>query len=308
MSSKQRFDILGLGCVAVDDIIYIKSYPPVDTKIPVLRRKREIGGLTARAILAATGLGAKCAYSAVLGHDDLSEYVISTLQSSGIDIEYIKKNKVAGPIYSMAVVAEKESSRNVYFDDNRWKKGVINVSPPSGLIRSSRILLLDNYIGIPSAIRAAEIARDFSIPIVADLEDNCDKNFNQLMNLVDHLIIASSFAQKITGFSDPELAIEKIWDKNKKFICITNGQDGCYYRSSGDSAMHHQPAFTVPVIDTTGCGDVFHGAYAVSLKNNISVKTRVKFASAAAAIKAQGVFPPNKAAVLKLMGDYNRKV
>jgi sugar/nucleoside kinase (ribokinase family) len=48
----------------------------------------------------------------------------------------------------------------------------------------------------------------------------------------------------------------------------------------------HQPAFPVAVVDTTGCGDVFHGAYAAGLVRGLGVMERVRLAAAAAALKA----------------------
>lgn len=53
-----------------------------------------------------------------------------------------------------------------------------------------------------------------------------------------------------------------------------------------DRVCRHQPAFPVEVIDTTGCGDVFHGAYAAALAWGDSLPKRVVLASATAAIKA----------------------
>jgi len=38
------FDILGLGCVAIDDLVYVDAYPPADTKVQVRRRERQCGG------------------------------------------------------------------------------------------------------------------------------------------------------------------------------------------------------------------------------------------------------------------------
>ena len=53
------------------------------------------------------------------------------------------------------------------------------------------------------------------------------------------------------------------------------------------SVMRHQPAFKIKAIDTTGCGDVFHGAYAAALARGMSAPERIRFASAAAALKAE---------------------
>ena len=48
----------------------------------------------------------------------------------------------------------------------------------------------------------------------------------------------------------------------------------------------HQPAYRVEVVDTTGCGDVFHGAYAAGLAQGVGTAERVRLATATAALKA----------------------
>jgi sulfofructose kinase len=302
MPSCINFDILGIGCVAVDDIIFVNSYPPINIKIPVLRRKREIGGLTGRALLAASNLGAKCAYSAVLGINELSEYVFNEFKLAGIDVESVKKSNEAGPMHTVAIVAIEEPTRNTFFDATLWNNAILNFCISNDLIHSAQVLLIDNYIGIKSAIKATKIAREASIPVVGDIEDDDYDDFDQLLNLVDHLIISNDFALNISGCSSPGDAVEKLWDTDKEFIAVTNGENGCWYRCSGDSKIYHQSAFSVPEVDTTGCGDVFHGAYALALAKGLPTRDRVKIASASAALKAKGEILSKKTLEL-LLGE-----
>ena len=76
------FDIVGLGCAAVDDLLYVPAYPPADAKVQIRRRERQGGGLTATALVAAARLGTRCAYAGVLGDDDLSEFVRRRLRAA----------------------------------------------------------------------------------------------------------------------------------------------------------------------------------------------------------------------------------
>ena len=68
---------------------------------------------------------------------------------------------------------------------------------------------------------------------------------------------------------------------------VTAGERGCWYmsRETGD-AVRHQPACRVQVVDTTGCGDVFHGAYAAAIVRGESVPRAITVATAAAGLKA----------------------
>ena len=52
LTMSEAIDILGLGAVAVDDLVYVAAYPPANAKVPVLGRDRQCGGLTATALVA----------------------------------------------------------------------------------------------------------------------------------------------------------------------------------------------------------------------------------------------------------------
>src|SRR5262249_47191307 len=77
-------DVLGLGCVAGDDLLYVAAYPPADAKVQVRRRERQCGGLTGTALVAAARLGSRCAYAGVLGEDEDSRFVVDCLRREGI--------------------------------------------------------------------------------------------------------------------------------------------------------------------------------------------------------------------------------
>jgi len=72
----RAIDILGLGAVAVDDLLYVSSYPPADSKVHVTSTDRQCGGLTATALVAAARLGCVCAYAGVVGTDENSEFAL----------------------------------------------------------------------------------------------------------------------------------------------------------------------------------------------------------------------------------------
>jgi sulfofructose kinase len=80
--------------------------------------------------------------------------------------------------------------------------------------------------------------------------------------------------------------IERLWGEGRAVVAVTCGEDGVWYRARGDERVHLLPAFRVDVVDSTGCGDVFHGAYALGLARAMDVQARMRFAAAAAAIKA----------------------
>jgi sugar/nucleoside kinase (ribokinase family) len=279
------FDVLGLGCVAVDDLLYVPSYPPPDTKLQVRRRERQCGGLTATALVAAARLGARCAYAGVLGDDDASRFVIDTFRREGVDVSLILPQADARPIHSTILIDETRHTRNVFFD-LASAAGAAPDWPAAAVIQGTKVLYVDHF-GIEGMTRAARIARSAGRAVVADLERNEWPGFPGLLQLVDHLIISHDFARRLTGETPPAAAVDKLWRDDRQVVVVTCGPDGYWFRSVGTGPEpRYEPAFTVEAVDTTGCGDVFHGAYASALARGADVLSRLRFAAAAAALKA----------------------
>ena len=283
MPPVKRFDILGLGAVAVDDLLYVAAYPPPDGKQQVIDRDRQCGGLSATALVTAARLGARCAYAGVLGDDELSAFVLNRLREAGVETSCVQRRPGARPVHSSIVVDRQHGTRNIFFD----LEGVTGAGTrtPASLITSARVLFVDN-IGVPGMVRAARLARRAGIPVVADFDDHRHPQFEQLLALADHLIISEEFAGRLTGTQSPEHAIRKLACPDRQVTIVTCGDKGCWYLARGASAVQYQPAFKVKAVDTTGCGDVFHGAYAFALANGMPIEAQIRFAAATAALKA----------------------
>jgi sulfofructose kinase len=278
------FDILGLGCVAIDDLLYVPAYPPTDAKVQVRRRERQCGGLTATALVTAARLGATCVYAGILGDDQLSQYVVDRLAQEGVDTRFVRRLPGAQPIYSIVIVDEARQTRTIFYDLENVL-GAQEDWPDADVIRSARVLFVDHF-GVEGMSRAARVAQEAGIPVVADFESDLKPGFPELLALVDHLIISQEFAEKLTGESRPEAALERLWAQRQAVI-VTCGAEGCWYLSAEEpEALYRRAAYPVEVVDTTGCGDVFHGAYACMLARGLNMDERVRFASAAAALKA----------------------
>ena len=106
------------------------------------------------------------------------------------------------------------------------------------------------------------------------------------MELVDHLILSWDFAALLTGRSTPPAIVSALWTKLRAVVIVTCGEKGCWALSKETEQPQWFPAFKVQAVDTTGCGDVFHGAYAGALAQNLDLENRIRVASAAAALKA----------------------
>ena len=280
-----RIDVLGMGAVAVDDILFLSQFPRPDSKMPVLRRERHSGGLCGTALVAARRLGRTCAYAGCLGDDSLSRFILDGFAAEGVSLEHVIRRPGAVPFHSTIVVDTSQKTRTILYEE----LGVIGADPagpPEDVLRRARVLLVD-HVGLEGMVRAARKARAAGIPVVADLERDGQPLVQTLVDLSDHLIVPVEFAKAVTGKKDAPQATLALWREDRAAVVVTCGVDGSWYVSGDEpGALFHQPAFTVEVVDTNGCGDVFHGAYAAGLSEGMAVGERVRLSAAAAALKA----------------------
>lgn len=277
------FDVLGFGAIAVDDLLYVEQYPPADAKMPVSDTVRQGGGLTATALVAVARLGGSAAYAGVLDDDDLSRYAIASLEEEGVDCSLVRRQPGARPVWAVVVISRSTGTRNIFSDARRF----VAREPQEmtdALIRQCRVLFVDHRVARP-AVAAAQIAHRLGIPVVADVERVLSPEVPEMMALADHLIVSQELAREVTGRDDPGSAVAQLARSERAATVVTAGEAGSWY-VQGRGSVVHQPAFAVDVVDTTGCGDVFHGAYAALLARGEDVPRCILFAAATAALKA----------------------
>ena len=280
------YDILGLGCVAIDELLYVRAFPRENEKAEIESRASSCGGTTANALVAAVRLGVRCAWAGSLGRDEASQFVRDSLNAAGIDLQFVRTDEAVRPIRCTIVVNTRRQSRMVLYDltratplDESW--------PPKEAITAAKVLLIDQF-GVEGMLRAARIAKAHGIPIVADFERTDHDGFDELLSLVDHLILPHELAAQVTGRDDPAAAVAQLWNDERQAVVVTCAEKGGWYHGRGmaESITQHYSAFWVEALDTTGCGDVFRGAYAAALLAGDSLESRLRLASAAAALKA----------------------
>jgi sugar/nucleoside kinase (ribokinase family) len=247
--------------------------------------RRSGGGLAGTALVAAARLGAQAAYLGTLGHDDLSRFTIAELEREGVDCSHVRHHPAARPVHSVILVDRLTGRRTVLFN-------LAGVMPPAvedidaELVRRCGVLFVDSTMP-PVARHAVSIARAASVPVVADLEHPDRAGVPELAQEVDHLIVGTNFAARLTEQADPPAMVAALWHAERAAVVVTAGDQGCWYaaRETGGT-VRHAPAFPVTAVDTTGCGDVFHGAYAARLAAGDSVHRAVMAATIAAGLKA----------------------
>ncbi len=278
-----EWDVLGLGIVAVDDLLYVDRFPRPNTKMHIHSRRRQGGGLTATALVAASRLGARTAYRAVLGDDELSRFTVQELEREGVDCTTVLRRSEARPVYAMIIVDRSTGERTILYTT----EGQTLVTPAEitqDLVARCRVLFVDFSVA-EGGLWAVALAHRHSIPVVADIELESAPGMAELIPQVDHLIVDAEMAGRVTGEAQPERMVRGLARTDRACCVVTGGDKGCWYAEWGGE-VHHFPAYRVDVVDTTGCGDVFHGAYAACIAGGDPVSAAIQVAAATAALKA----------------------
>ena len=277
-------DVLGFGCTTIDELLFVDEWPDRERKIPIQRLETQGGGLGATALIAAARVGAKCCYAGMLGFDDTSKRVADILEGEGIDLDLVSWREEAGAIRAFVVVDTFHNSRNIFFQRPQFV-GAPPDEPSELEIAASKCVFIDHYGGAGN-VRVCEIARRECVPVVADFERADVEGWADFYPLVDHLILSRGFASRLTNETQPHEMARALWNENRKVVIVTCGEEGCFASVDGRVVAHH-PAFATEVVDTTGCGDCFHGVYCATLAWDFPLDKRITWASAASALKAR---------------------
>ena len=130
-------------------------------------------------------------------------------------------------------------------------------------------------------LTAARWAREAGITVVLDA-DVVKPHIPELLELTDYIVASERFAREFTGETDVKRAAGRLLRDGVTAVVVTAGDQGSFCASR--EIEFHCPAFQVKVVDTTGAGDVFHGAFDFGLLRGWDLQRTIRFASAVAAM------------------------
>ncbi len=256
-----RADVVGLGLNATDTVLMVREVPPLGGKERIASMQRQAGGQVATALVTCARLGLRTRYIGKVGDDPGGKYQLESLRQDGIDVRYVRVARGTANQLGLIIVDQKTGERTVYWDrDPRLAVKPHEVT--AAAIRTARILHIDGC-DVEAALKAARCARRAGIPVVADL-DTVYRNVERLFPYVDYLIASSNFLPAVTGQDDPFQVLEFMaHEYGIRAPGMTLGREGAlvYWQSK----FHYSPGFVVETVDTTGAGDVFHGAFIFGL-------------------------------------------
>ncbi|ELY4517996.1 ribokinase [Cronobacter muytjensii] len=272
-----------IACVgiAVQDRIYTLDALPHEGGKYVAQHYREVGGgPAATAAVAAARLGAQVDFIGRVGDDATGGQLLAELASFGVNTAQVRQ--VAGARSSQSAILVDAAGERVIVnypspdlsDDAAWL-GAIDFSQYDAVLADVR--------WHDGALRALTQARRAGVMTLLDA-DVTPQDIRPLVALSDHAAFSAPGLARLAPGVGPEDGLKMTKTLTNGQVYVTLGKEGCLWLEE-NATLRHQPGFTVEVMDTTGAGDVFHGALAVMLAQRASPQEAVRFASAAAALK-----------------------
>jgi sulfofructose kinase len=275
-------DVLGLGSVTVDFVGTVPAWPARGVKTMLDRFAICDGGLVGTALVAVSRLGGRAAFAGKLGRSEMARRAIEAFHSESVDTSFVIETPDAEPIVAVILIDRAGGQRNIFWTRQGVQYPMPGELPQQDWVRRTRVLLIDFESG-PAGIEAARTARRYSIPVVIDVERD-ESHVAEAMRASSHIVVSEEFAGGYTGAAHVAEMLAALRTDPQQTVIITRGEKGCVGSSSeGDFSL---PAFDVDVVDTTGCGDTFHGAFALALARGQAVASAARFASGAAALCA----------------------
>lgn len=296
--------VVGLGQCSLDLLGLIEQFPEADQKTELAAPLLQGGGPVATALVTLARLGVATAVVGRIGGDDFGCKIRQGLEAEGVDTRALLVDPGGSSQFACIAVEPQQGTRNIF-----WTRGTAAALTPAeiplGLISGARLLHLDG-LQLEASLAAATLARQEGVVTVLD-GGTLRPGMKQLLPLIDHLVVSERFARQIAPDAVTAAAIDRLFAWGAQAVTVTLGARGCLGRSA-DGPLLRLPAFPVTVVDTTGCGDVFHGGYLFGLLQGWDLAQRLRFASACAVLKARSLGGrtaiPRYAEVMSWLADH----
>lgn len=278
-------DVVGLGSCCVDYIAEIDRLPGTNQFTPLYASSWQGGGKVPTALVALGRLGARCGMLSTVGDDMYGRFLLRDFRENGVDMERVVVRK-GGETEFCICLAERETLGRSYIGKLGQLKPLSVEELPRDYICGAQFLHL-SALDQPSRAAAGWI-REAGGRVVLDA-DRYHPLLEEHLGLIDVCIGSEYFFEGMFPNAAPEKPedyqayLSRLRQRGPDIAVITLGEKGCVGLDS--TGFFYQPAFSVPVKDTTGAGDVFHGAFIFGMLEGWSSAECARFASTVSAVK-----------------------
>lgn len=277
-------DVLGLGLATIDILTRVPRIPKADEVLAVPEVAVCGGGPVATALVQLARMGNRTEYLGTVAPDSWGELILRDFDREGVGRGGVREVPGSQSAVSVILVEPATASRSILYHS-----AGMALLPPEAVTRESvaraRLLHLDGFHS-GAALRAATLAREEGVPVSLDGgAGERSPGVADLLPFVDLMVVAREFAATFGESSDVWEAARRLARYGARHVVVTDGTRGSWYWNGRDGLR--QEAYRVEAVDTTGAGDVYHGAYLHAFLRGWRPEECLRFASAAAALKCR---------------------
>lgn len=261
----------------LDRIYEVAALPQGEAKSTALHYRESGGGIAGTASVTVSRLGGRASYLGAVGDDTAGRWLVSELKSFGVALDKLQIISKGRTPSACAFVAP-DGARCLVVDPGAASP-LLSALPVKGF----DAIMVDHRF--PDFAEALLAAAPCNMPTVLDAEGGAPDILCRLVARARYPVFSAAGLRQCTSENDPYRALRKIEAPNAWALGVTCGAEGSLWLIDG--TFHHVPAPHVKALDTTGCGDVFHGALALALAEGLMILEAARFATSAASLKAR---------------------
>lgn len=275
--------VLCVGHATYDISLIVSKYPKENTKYAIDNTVKCGGGSASNCAYLLGKWGIETYFKGIVGKDEFGKFILNELRSVNVNTKYVEQTGETS--LSFILVNESNGYRTLFSEhiNKEMKNNDVDITPD--------IILTDGYHfdetkhlyeKFPAAIKVIDAGR------VSD-------NLLELCKMSDYIISSKGFAETVTKTRinfDSKNSVKEIYKSLEKLykdkvIVVTLEEKGCLYKMNNKIKI--MSALTLKPKDTTGCGDIFHGAFVFGLSKKLELEKCLKIANIAAGLSVKKV-------------------
>ncbi len=278
----RTYDILGIGDADIDLTVSVKNFPEAGQKSSGRLLGQFPGGMTANFLASAAAFGARCSGILCVGEDDFGQKTLADLSARGVFVADSVIRKGEHTYFTTNCIAPDGEKRMILCFGGAIYPEAGEVSDRS-LSSASWVHMTGSHtkLTIPVAARAKKLGTRVSFDLER-LQSAMDvQTRDTLLSLADLVFPNEEGLFSYTGCNSVEEGARALLGKGPGIVVVTRGAQGVEVFT--DTLHVAVPALGENVVDTTGAGDTFNGAFLAALCKGYSLHDCAWLASASAA-------------------------
>ena len=275
----QHGRICAVGLACLDHVWHVERFPPTSSRTHATSHRSHGGGPAATAAVAAARLGGEVTLWAALGDDDAGHALDSELVGEGVRLHATRAS--GSRSFVSAVLVAPDGERHIFPYRGRGLADEPDALDWDDLARAGALLTDARHPRMSA--HALALARHHGVPTVGDWSDM--RHWEQT-EAIDHLIVSEECAHEALGSADPASALERLRRRAGQLVAVTMGPRGIVWDAGDGARLTFAPR--VEVVDSTGAGDAFHGAFAFAIASGRDARAAMRLASAVGALACTG--------------------